>query len=60
MMKAEIAALSLSSKIIMTEYLTSIFVIPCSIFLIYPRVEDLLFQDSFLHLNGISFGRWLG
>jgi hypothetical protein len=34
MMKCGIAALSLFSKIIMIEYLTSIFVIPCSIFVI--------------------------
>ena len=34
MMKCGIAALSLSLKIIMIEYLTSIFVIPCSIFVI--------------------------
>jgi hypothetical protein len=34
MMKYEIAALSLFSNIIMTEYHTSIFVIPCSIFVI--------------------------
>ena len=32
MMKYGIAALCLFSKIIMIEYLTSIFVIPCSIF----------------------------
>ncbi len=34
MMKCGIAALSLFLKIIMIEYLTSIFVIPCSIFVI--------------------------
>ena len=34
MMKCGIAALSLFSKIIMIEYLTSIFIIPCSIFVI--------------------------
>ena len=34
MMKCGIAALSLFLKILMIEYLTSIFVIPCSIFVI--------------------------
>jgi hypothetical protein len=34
MMKGGIAALSLFSKIIMIEYLTSEFIIPCSIFVI--------------------------
>ena len=31
----------------MIEYLTSIFVIPCSIFDIYPPLEDSLFQSFF-------------
>jgi hypothetical protein len=60
MMQGGIAALSLFSKIKMKGYLTSIFVIPCSIFDIYPPLEDSLFQSFFFDLTGHYFGRRLG
>jgi hypothetical protein len=37
----------------MIEYLASIFVIPCSIFDIYPPPEDSLFQSFFFDMTGI-------
>jgi len=36
----------------MIEYLTSIFVIPCSILDIYPPLEDSFFHSFFLDLTG--------
>ena len=50
MMKCGIAALSLFSKIIMIAYLTSIFVIPCSIFVIrFFRVSFSIRLDVFFN-----------
>ena len=57
MMKCGIAALSLFS--IMKEYLTSIFVISCSVFDIYPPPVDSLFQSFLFDQTGSFFGRRL-
>jgi hypothetical protein len=52
-MKCGIAALSLFLKIIMIEYLTSIFVIPCSIFVIrFFRVSFSIKLVAFLASGG--------
>ena len=43
--------LSLYLKIKMTEYLTSIFIISCSVFDIYPPLEDAFFKSFFFDLT---------
>jgi hypothetical protein len=57
MMKCGIATLRLFSKIKMIEYHTSKFIIPCSIFVIYPPLVDSLFQSFFFDLTGRLFVR---